>query len=189
MKEWAISRGATHYTHWFQPLTGATAEKHDSFITPTSDGRVIEKFDGSLLVQQEPDASSFPMAAFATRLRRVVTPSGIHFAGVCLGKHLVHPHHFHQLHGICMDNKTPLLKALAKVDEVATSVCQYFDKNITKVVATLGWEQEYFLVDALHAARPTCSWPVVPCSALHPQKGSSSMTITSVAFLRAPRHI
>ena len=156
MKEWAISRGATHYTHWFQPLTGATAEKHDSFISPTSDGRVIEKFDGSLLVQQEPDASSFPNGGirntFEARGYTLWDPTSPAFVWentLCI------PTIFISYTGFALDNKTPLLKALAKVDEAATSVCQYFDKNITKVVATLGWEQEYFLVDkALHAARP-----------------------------------
>ena len=156
MKEWAISRGATHYTHWFQPLTGATAEKHDSFITPTSDGRVIEKFDGSLLVQQEPDASSFPNGGirntFEARGYTLWDPTSPAFVWedtLCI------PTIFISYTGFALDNKTPLLKALAKVDDAATSVCQYFDKTITKVVATLGWEQEYFLVDeALHAARP-----------------------------------
>ena len=156
MKEWAISRGATHYTHWFQPLTGATAEKHDSFITPTSDGRVIEKFDGSLLVQQEPDASSFPSGGirntFEARGYTLWDPTSPAFVW---GHTLCIPTIFISYTGFALDNKMPLLKALAKVDDAATAVCQYFDKNITKVVATLGWEQEYFLVDkALHAARP-----------------------------------
>lgn len=156
MKEWAISRGATHYTHWFQPLTGATAEKHDSFITPIENGQVIEKFDGSLLVQQEPDASSFPSGGirntFEARgytLWDPTSPAFVWESTLCI------PTIFISYTGFALDNKMPLLKALAKVDEAATSVCQYFDKNITKVVATLGWEQEYFLVDkALHAARP-----------------------------------
>ncbi len=156
MKEWAISRGATHYTHWFQPLTGATAEKHDSFITPTGDGRAIEKFDGSLLVQQEPDASSFPNGGirntFEARGYTLWDPSSQAFvwdSTLCI------PTIFISYTGFALDNKMPLLKALARVDAAATDVCQYFDKNVTKVVATLGWEQEYFLVDkALHAARP-----------------------------------
>ena len=98
-------------------------------------------------------------------------------------------YYFHQLHGFALDNKTPLLKALAKVDDAATSVCQYFDKNITKVVATLGWEQEYFLVDkALHAARLTCSWLVVRCLVLHLLRDSNSTITTSAAFLHALRH-
>ncbi len=156
MKEWAISRGATHYTHWFQPLTGATAEKHDSFITPVANGQVIEKFDGTLLVQQEPDASSFPNGGirntFEARGYTLWDPTSPAFVW---GETLCIPTIFISYTGFALDNKTPLLKALARVDEAATSVCQYFDKNVTKVVATLGWEQEYFLVDkALHAARP-----------------------------------
>jgi len=156
MKEWAISRGATHYTHWFQPLTGSTAEKHDSFIAPTADGRAIEKFDGSLLVQQEPDASSFPSGGirntFEARgytLWDPTSPAFVWEETLCI------PTIFISYTGHALDNKMPLLKALSAVDIAATSVCQYFDKNVTKVNATLGWEQEYFLVDkALYAARP-----------------------------------
>jgi glutamine synthetase len=156
MKEWAISRGATHYTHWFQPLTGATAEKHDSFISPTADGRAIEKFDGSLLVQQEPDASSFPSGGirntFEARgytLWDPTSPAFVWESTLCI------PTIFISYTGFALDNKMPLLKALSRIDRAATDVCQYFDKNVTKVVATLGWEQEYFLVDkALYAARP-----------------------------------
>jgi glutamine synthetase len=156
MKEWAISRGATHYTHWFQPLTGSTAEKHDSFIAPTADGRAIEKFDGSLLVQQEPDASSFPSGGirntFEARGYTLWDPTSPAFVW---GETLCIPTIFISYTGYALDNKMPLLKALSAVDAAATSVCQYFDKNITKVNATLGWEQEYFLVDkALYAARP-----------------------------------
>ena len=156
MKEWAISRGATHYTHWFQPLTGSTAEKHDSFISPTSDGRAIEKFDGTLLVQQEPDASSFPSGGirntFEARGYTLWDPTSPAFVW---GETLCIPTIFISYTGYALDNKMPLLKALSAVDAAATSVCQYFDRNITKVNATLGWEQEYFLVDkALYAARP-----------------------------------
>ena len=156
MKEWAIGRGATHYTHWFQPLTGSTAEKHDSFIAPTADGRAIEKFDGSLLVQQEPDASSFPSGGirntFEARGYTLWDPTSPAFVW---GETLCIPTIFISYTGYALDNKMPLLKALSAVDAAATSVCQYFDKNITKVNATLGWEQEYFLVDkALYAARP-----------------------------------
>jgi len=156
MKEWAISRGATHYTHWFQPLTGSTAEKHDSFIAPTADGRAIEKFDGSLLVQQEPDASSFPSGGirntFEARGYTLWDPTSPAFVW---GETLCIPTIFISYTGHALDNKMPLLKALSAVDIAATSVCQYFDKNVTKVNATLGWEQEYFLVDkALYAARP-----------------------------------
>lgn len=156
MKEWAISRDATHYTHWFQPLTGATAEKHDSFITPISGGKAIEKFDGSLLVQQEPDASSFPNGGirntFEARGYTIWDPTSPAFV---LEDTLCIPTIFISYTGFALDNKMPLLKALSRVNCAATDVCQYFDKNVTKVVATLGWEQEYFLVDeALFAARP-----------------------------------
>ncbi len=156
MKEWAISRGATHYTHWFQPLTGSTAEKHDSFISPTADGRAIEKFDGTLLVQQEPDASSFPSGGirntFEVRGYTLWDPTSPAFVW---GETLCIPTIFISYTGYALDNKMPLLKALSAVDAAATSVCQYFDRNVTKVNATLGWEQEYFLVDkALYAARP-----------------------------------
>ena len=137
-------------------MTGSTAEKHDSFIAPTADGRAIEKFDGSLLVQQEPDASSFPSGGirntFEARGYTLWDPTSPAFVW---GETLCIPTIFISYTGYALDNKTPLLKALSAVDAAATSVCQYFDKNITKVNATLGWEQEYFLVDkALYAARP-----------------------------------
>ncbi|MBM71591.1 MAG: glutamine synthetase type III [Crocinitomicaceae bacterium] len=173
MKEWAISRGATHYTHWFQPLTGSTAEKHDSFIAPTGDGRAIEKFDGSLLVQQEPDASSFPNGGirntFEARGYTLWDPTSPAFV---MGETLCIPTIFISYTGFALDNKTPLLKALAAVDKAATSVCQYFDKNITKVNASLGWEQEYFLVDkALYAARPDLAMTGRALFGAQPAKG------------------
>lgn len=156
MKDWAISRGATHYTHWFQPLTGATAEKHDSFIQPTGDGRAIEKFDGTLLVQQEPDASSFPSGGirntFEARGYTIWDPSSPAFV---IGNTLCIPTIFISYTGYALDYKVPLLKALTAVDKAATEVCQYFDRDVKKVNTTLGWEQEYFLVDkALFNARP-----------------------------------
>ena len=159
LKEWAMARGATHYTHWFQPLTGSTAEKHDSFIQPDGSGGAIERFDGSLLVQQEPDASSFPnggiRSTFEARGYTLWDPSSAPFI---MGTTLCIPTIFIAYTGQSLDNKAPLLKALAAVDEAATGVCQYFDKNVTKVVATLGWEQEYFLVDkALYNTRPDLS--------------------------------
>ncbi len=159
LKEWAMARGATHYTHWFQPLTGSTAEKHDSFIQPDGSGGAIERFDGSLLVQQEPDASSFPnggiRSTFEARGYTLWDPSSAPFI---MGTTLCIPTIFIAYTGQSLDNKAPLLKALAAVDEAATDVCQYFDKNVTKVVATLGWEQEYFLVDkALYNTRPDLS--------------------------------
>jgi glutamine synthetase len=156
MKDWAMAKGATHYTHWFQPLTGSTAEKHDAFFTPTSDGRAIEQFEGSLLVQQEPDASSFPNGGirntFEARGYTAWDPSSPAFI---IGTTLCIPTVFISYTGEALDYKMPLLKALDVINEAATGVCQYFDKNITKVKATLGWEQEYFLVDAsLCNARP-----------------------------------
>lgn len=155
MKAWAISKGATHYTHWFQPLTGTTAEKHDGFFEPTENGRAIERFAGSQLVQQEPDASSFPSGGirntFEARGYTAWDPTSPAFI---LGKTLCIPTIFVSYTGEALDYKTPLLKSLHALDKAATDVCQYFDKNVTKVIATLGWEQEYFLVDtALHRVR------------------------------------
>lgn len=156
MKAWALSMGATHYTHWFQPLTGATAEKHDAFFEPLSDGNAIEHFGAGQLVQQEPDASSFPSGGirntFEARGYTAWDPTSPAFL---IGRTLCIPTIFVSYTGEALDYKTPLLKALHAVDKAATEVCQYFDKNVTKVIATLGWEQEYFLVDtALHHARP-----------------------------------
>lgn len=156
MKAWAMSKGATHYTHWFQPLTGRTAEKHDAFYTPTADGRSFETFGGDQLVQQEPDASSFPNGGirntFEARGYTAWDPTSPAFL---IGATLCIPTIFVSYTGEALDNKAPLLKALSAVDKAATEVCQYFDKDVTKVTSTLGWEQEYFLVDAaLHAARP-----------------------------------
>lgn len=156
MKTWASKLGATHYTHWFQPLTGATAEKHDSFFEPTSDGQAIERFDGSLLVQQEPDASSFPNGGirntFEARGYTAWDPTSPAFV---MGTTLCIPTVFVAYTGEALDYKTPLLRALAAIDKAATDVCKYFDKNVDRVTATLGWEQEYFLVDkALFNARP-----------------------------------
>jgi glutamine synthetase len=156
MKDWAITKGATHYTHWFQPLTGSTAEKHDAFFKPVGPGKAIERFDGDLLVQQEPDASSFPNGGirntFEARGYTAWDPSSPAFV---IGKTLCIPTIFISYTGESLDYKMPLLKALHAVDQAAVEVCQYFDKNVTKVNATLGWEQEYFLVDqALFNARP-----------------------------------
>ena len=161
MKAWATSKGATHYTHWFQPLTGETAEKHDAFFDITVDGKAIEKFKGSALVQQEPDASSFPSGGlrntFEARGYTGWDPSSPAFlmdngAG---GKTLCIPSVFIAYTSEALDYKTPLLKALLALDKAATAVCQYFDRSITKVTPTLGVEQEYFVVDrALFYARP-----------------------------------
>lgn len=156
MKDWALTKGATHYTHWFQPLTGTTAEKHDAFFKPMGPGRAIERFDGDLLVQQEPDASSFPNGGirntFEARGYTAWDPSSPAFV---IGKTLCIPCVFLSYTGESLDYKMPLLKALSAIDKAAVEVCQYFDKNVTKVNATLGWEQEYFLVDSAHYnARP-----------------------------------
>ncbi len=156
MKAWSVSKGAMHYTHWFQPLTGATAEKHDAFFEPIEGGRAIERFGGGQLVQQEPDASSFPSGGirntFEARGYTAWDPTSPAFI---IGDTLCIPTIFVSYTGDTLDFKTPLLKALHALDKAAVDVCQYFDKNVTKVIATLGWEQEYFLVDeALHNARP-----------------------------------
>ncbi|GFR75473.1 glutamine synthetase [Elysia marginata] len=155
MKDWALSLGATHYTHWFQPLTGGTAEKHDSFFEPISGG-AMEKFDGSQLVQQEPDASSFPNGGirntFEARGYTAWDPTSPAFV---YGTTLCIPTIFISYTGDSLDYKTPLLRALQMVDRAATEVAQYFDRNTSKVTATLGWEQEYFLIDkALSDTRP-----------------------------------
>ncbi|HEY0668086.1 MAG TPA: glutamine synthetase III [Sphingobacteriaceae bacterium] len=156
MKSWAMSKGATHYTHWFQPLTGSTAEKHDSFFEPTSDGGAMEKFSGEALAQQEPDASSFPnggiRSTFEARGYTAWDPSSPAFL---MGKTLCIPTVFISYTGEALDYKAPLLKALSVLDKAAVDVAQYFDKGIEKVTASLGIEQEYFLVDlALFNARP-----------------------------------
>jgi glutamine synthetase len=160
MKNWAVERGSTHYTHWFQPLTGATAEKHDAFFEWSGEGRVIEKFKGSALVQQEPDASSFPSGGirntFEARGYTAWDPTSPAFLmEVGGGKTLCIPTVFVAYTGEALDYKTPLLKALDRVDKAATLVCQIFDKDIISVKASLGIEQEFFLVDkALYHARP-----------------------------------
>jgi glutamine synthetase len=149
MKAWAQTKGVTHYTHWFQPLTGTTAEKHDGFFEPIGGGRAIERFSGSQLVQQEPDASSFPhggvRSTFEARGYTAWDPTSPAFIW---GNTLCIPTIFVSYTGEALDYKTPLLKSLSALDKAATDVCQYFDKNVTKVIGTLGWEQEYFLVDA-----------------------------------------
>ena len=156
MKDWAISKGVTHYTHWFQPLTGATAEKHDAFFEISSSGLVIEQFDGNQLVQQEPDASSFPNGGirntFEARGYTAWDPTSPAFI---FGTTLCIPTVFVAYTGEALDYKTPLLRALNAVDIAATAVARYFDKNVKKVTASLGWEQEYFLIDkSLAVSRP-----------------------------------
>ncbi|MER3317777.1 MAG: glutamine synthetase III [Allomuricauda sp.] len=148
MKAWALSMGATHYTHWFQPLTGATAEKHDAFFDILPNGRAMEKFGGAQLVQQEPDASSFPSGGIRNTFEArgytawdPTSPAFVYKTTLCI------PTIFVAYTGEALDNKAPLLRALHAVDQAATGVAQYFDKNVKKVHATLGWEQEYFLID------------------------------------------
>ncbi len=156
MKVWATERGATHYTHWFHPLTDGTAEKHDAFIEITDAGLVIENFSGSKLVQQEPDASSFPSGGirntFEARGYTAWDPTSPAFI---IGSTLSIPTIFVSYTGEALDHKTPLLKSMNALDKAASEVCLYFDRSVTKVNPTLGWEQEYFLVDeALFYARP-----------------------------------
>jgi glutamine synthetase len=160
IRQWAEGKGVTHFTHWFQPLTGTTAEKHDSFFTLKSDGTAIEEFDGGALIQQEPDASSFPSgglrATFEARGYTAWDPSSPAFImETGSGKTLCIPTVFVSYTGELLDYKGPLLKALETLDKAAVDVCHFFDKNVTRVTATLGWEQEYFVVDeALYNARP-----------------------------------
>lgn len=160
MRAWAESKGVTHYTHWFQPLTDLSAEKHDSFFTLKGDGTAIEEFEGGALIQQEPDASSFPSgglrATFEARGYTAWDPSSPAFImEIGQGKTLCIPTIFVSYTGESLDAKTPLIKALVALDKAAVDVAQYFDKNVTKVTATLGWEQEYFVIDeAMANARP-----------------------------------
>ena len=156
IKSWAISKGATHYTHWFHPLTGATAEKHDSFLSPTNEGKAIEHFGAGELIQQEPDASSFPSGGIRNTFEaRGYTAWDSSSTAFIMDDTLCIPTIFISYTGEALDYKTPMLKALHSLDREATAVCKYFDRNISKVSATLGWEQEYFLVDtALFHARP-----------------------------------
>lgn len=156
MKKWAMEMGATHYTHWFHPLTDSTAEKHDAFIEYDGKGGVIEEFKGKLLAQQEPDASSFPSggirATFEARGYSAWDPTSPAFV---MDDTLCIPTIFISYTGVALDYKTPLLKALQAVDKAAVDVCHYFDPNVKKVYSYLGWEQEYFLVDeGIFAARP-----------------------------------
>ena len=157
MKEWALTKGVTHYTHWFQPLTGTTAEKHDAFFETFPDGSdPVEKFGGSQLVQQEPDASSFPNGGMRNTFEAIgytawdpTSPAFIFGTTLCI------PTVFVSYTGEALDNKTPLLRALNAIDAAAIDVAKYFDKNVKRVTPTLGWEQEYFLVDtALANSRP-----------------------------------
>ncbi len=156
MKAWAMERGATHYTHWFQPLTDGTAEKHDGFIDYGDNGHMIEAFSGKLLAQQEPDASSFPSGGIRQTFEaRGYTAWDVSSPAFIIGTTLCIPTVFISYTGEALDYKTPFLKALAAVDKAAVGVAQYFDKDVRKVHTNLGWEQEYFLIDqALFQARP-----------------------------------
>jgi glutamine synthetase len=160
IRAWAESKGVTHFTHWFQPLTGTTAEKHDSFFTLKSDGTPIEQFEGDALIQQEPDASSFPSgglrATFEARGYTAWDPSSPAFImEISGGKTLCIPTIFVSYTGDSLDYKAPLLKATEALNKAAVDVCNYFDKNVSKVNVTLGWEQEYFIIDeAMFNARP-----------------------------------
>jgi glutamine synthetase len=156
MKAWAISKGVTHYTHWFQPLNGATAEKHDAFFTPVESLKAVERFEGRNLIQQEPDASSFPTGGIRNTFEArgysawdPTSPAFIVDGTLCI------PTIFVSYTGESLDFKSPLLKAINTLDKAAVDICEWFDKSITKVYPTLGWEQEYFLIDeALFNARP-----------------------------------
>ncbi|MBQ5923069.1 MAG: glutamine synthetase III [Alistipes sp.] len=156
MRQWALDNGADHYTHWFQPLTGGTAEKHDSFSDPDGKGLVIESFSGKVLAQQEPDASSFPNGGIRNTFEArgysawdPTSPAFIVDTTLCI------PTVFIAYTGEALDYKVPLLRSISAVDKAATEVCRYFDKNVNRVYTYLGWEQEYFLVDeSLWAARP-----------------------------------
>ncbi len=156
MRQWALEHGADHYTHWFQPLTGGTAEKHDAFAEPDGKGGVLEEFSGKLLIQQEPDASSFPNGGIRNTFEArgysawdPTSPAFIVDTTLCI------PTVFIAYTGEALDYKTPLLRSISAVDKAATEVCRYFDKNVNRVISYLGWEQEYFLVDeSLWAARP-----------------------------------
>ncbi len=156
MRQWALERGADHYTHWFQPLTGGTAEKHDAFAEPDGHGGVLEEFSGKLLMQQEPDASSFPNGGIRNTFEArgysawdPTSPAFIVDTTLCI------PTVFVAYTGEALDYKVPLLRSITAIDKAATEVCRYFDKNVQKVISYLGWEQEYFLVDeSLWAVRP-----------------------------------
>ncbi len=156
MKQWAIDNGARHYTHWFQPLTETTAEKHDGFVEHDGKGGMVEEFSGKLLVQQEPDASSFPNGGIRNTFEaRGYSAWDISSPAFIIDNTLCIPTIFISYTGESLDYKTPLLRALSAVDKAATGVVNYFDPEVKHVISNLGWEQEYFLVDEeLYSARP-----------------------------------
>jgi len=156
LKAWALEKGATHFTHWFHPLTDGTAEKHDGFLEMGENGHMVENFSGAVLVQSEPDASSFPSGGIRNTFEaRGYTAWDVSSPVFIVGTTLCIPTIFVSYTGEALDYKAPLLKALSELDRAAVDVCQYFDKDVNKVIGTLGCEQEYFLVDeALYYARP-----------------------------------
>jgi glutamine synthetase len=156
LKAWALEKGATHFTHWFHPLTDGTAEKHDGFIEVGDRGHMVENFSGEFLVQSEPDASSFPSGGIRNTFEaRGYTAWDVSSPVFIVGSTLCIPTIFVSYTGEALDYKAPLLKALSELDRAAVDICQYFDKDVTKVIGTLGCEQEYFLIDeALYYARP-----------------------------------
>lgn len=156
LKAWALERGVTHYTHWFHPLTDGTAEKHDAFIDFGENGHLVENFSGKVLVQSEPDASSFPSGGIRNTFEaRGYTAWDVSSPMFIVGNTLCIPTIFVSYTGEALDYKAPLLKSLSEIDKAAVDICQFFDKDVTKVIPTLGIEQEYFLVDeALYHARP-----------------------------------
>jgi len=161
LKAWSLEKGATHYTHWFQPLTGATAEKHDAFFMPDGHGSGIEKFDGGSLTQQEPDASSFPSgglrATFEARGYTAWDPTSPAFImEIGGGRTLCIPTVFIAYTGEALDHKAPLLRSIAALDKAATGVAKYFDRFVTKVTPTLGWEQEYFVIESQNGYMHLC---------------------------------
>jgi len=188
IRAWAETKGVTHFTHWFQPLTGTTAEKHDSFFTLKSDGTPIEQFDGDALIQQEPDASSFPSgglrATFEARGYTAWDPSSPAFIlGIGQGKTLCIPTIFVSYTGESLDYKAPLLKALEALNKHAVDVCNYFDKNVSRVTPTLGWEQEYFVIDEGYSMQDqTWYFPAVQYMDITQPRTNSWKIITSVLF-------
>ena len=194
IRAWAETKGVTHFTHWFQPLTGTTAEKHDSFFTIKSDGTPIEQFEGDALIQQEPDASSFPSgglrATFEARGYTAWDPSSPPFImEIGQGKTLCIPTIFVSYTGESLDYKAPLLKALEALNRAAVDVCNYFDKNVTKVTATLGWEQEYFVIDeGCTMQGPISCFAEERCLVMGRLKDSNWKIIILVPFLNEFMH-
>lgn len=189
MKRWAIDCGARHYTHWFHPLTGGTAEKHDAFIEHDGKGGVIERFSGKMLVQQEPDASSFPNGGIRNTFEaRGYSAWDISSPAFILDGTLCIPTVFISYTGESLDYKTPLLRALNSIDRAATRVARYFDPEVSHVTSFLGWEQEYFLIDeAIFAARPDLVLTGRTLMGHESARTSSSRTIISGLYRRVWR--